>query len=93
MIIRAVKDNPELINVAKFDWFNDYADTQGYIKHNCPELLERFEEAFSQWHTMFCNNTVSPFNHTAHAFTEILIKPALEILSSDAKKQLEALEL
>lgn len=42
MIVREIKDHPELMN--DFDWFNNYKDTRMYIRYECPELLEAFDK-------------------------------------------------
>lgn len=47
MIVKEIIDHPELIE--DFDWFNDYRDTKLWLKHNGPELLERFEEGHLEW--------------------------------------------
>ena len=47
MIVREIKDHPELINT--FDWFNDYNDTRYWARHSCPELLKRLDGGFKQW--------------------------------------------
>ena len=47
MIIREIKDNPELINT--FDWFNDYADTRRWARYNCPELIEGLDSGRRRW--------------------------------------------
>jgi hypothetical protein len=49
MIVRAVLQNPELIE--HFDWFNDGKDTINWLKRD-PEnakLIARMEEKYNAW--------------------------------------------
>jgi len=45
MIVREIKDNPEIIE-ENFDWFNDYKDTRNWASRNCPEFVERLEKGW-----------------------------------------------
>lgn len=47
MIIREIKQNPELMKT--FDWFNDYDDTLSFIKDHCPELVQEFNFNYKVW--------------------------------------------
>lgn len=48
MIIRELKNNPELIN--NFDFFNDYKDTKAYlIRNNLNKLLAKLEKGHKKW--------------------------------------------
>lgn len=47
MIVREIKQNPEIID--NFDWFNDYKDTRSWAVGSCPELLSRLDEAYEKW--------------------------------------------
>jgi len=47
MIIREIKDNPELLKT--FDWFNDYDNTKSWAKYNCPEMVELLDKGFNEF--------------------------------------------
>jgi hypothetical protein len=47
MIVREIKDNPELLKT--FDWFNDYEDTKRWAEYHCPELVKSLDEGFKKW--------------------------------------------
>ncbi len=47
MIVREIKDRPELI--ATFDWFNDYKDTRSWCVQNAPDRVAALDAGMELW--------------------------------------------
>lgn len=47
MIVREIKNHPELLN--DFDWFNDYNDTRLWAIESFPEIVEKLDDGFNKW--------------------------------------------
>lgn len=49
MIVREIKQNPDSV-IENFDYFNDYDDTRGYAKENCPiDVVGKLDKGFKEW--------------------------------------------
>jgi len=62
MIIREIKQQPELMMLPKFDWFNDYIDTRSYAVHCCPELVATLDEGWRIYLTLYNFKNFNRYN-------------------------------
>lgn len=49
MIVREIKQYPEILDKDRFDWFNDYKDTRRWAVRNAPELVSKLDRGYDRY--------------------------------------------